>query len=83
MRSRFDFDFLGKYMLCMIAQGVTFFILTLTLQSKFWRWRRNNSKVDFTRLETNGEEDVDVIKERNRVINSDVGVDVLQVWLKI
>ena len=30
--NRFEFDFTGKYMLCMLGQGVFFFTLTLLIQ---------------------------------------------------
>ncbi len=33
VRSRFAFAFLGKYMLCLLVQGVVFFLLTLAIQA--------------------------------------------------
>jgi ATP-binding cassette subfamily A (ABC1) protein 4 len=38
VRSRFAFAFLGKYMLCLLVQGVVFFLLTLAIQGEFWTW---------------------------------------------
>jgi ATP-binding cassette subfamily A (ABC1) protein 4 len=38
VRSRFAFAFLGKYMLCLLVQGVVFFLLTLAIQAQFWTW---------------------------------------------
>jgi len=81
VRNRFEWDFLGKYMFCLFIQGVLFFGLTLTIQSKFWRISCNNSKVNSLKdqLEDNEDEDEDVKRERSRVLNSDIGADVLQV----
>jgi ATP-binding cassette subfamily A (ABC1) protein 4 len=38
VRSRFAFTFLGKYMLCLLVQGLVFFLLTLAIQAQFWTW---------------------------------------------
>jgi hypothetical protein len=38
VRNRFAFAFLGKYMLCLLVQGVVFFLLTLAIQAQFWTW---------------------------------------------
>ncbi len=37
VRDRFSWDFLGKYMVCMLVQGVVFFLLTLAVQLRLWR----------------------------------------------
>ena len=68
-------------MFCLFIQGVLFFGLTLTIQSKFWRISCNNSKVNSLKdqLEDIEDEDEDVKRERSRVLNSDIGADVLQV----
>jgi len=81
VRSRFDWDFLGKYMCCMFVQGVLFFGVTLAIQSKFWSLSCSNSKVDSEKeqLKDMEDEDEDVKRERNRVLTSEVGSDVLQV----
>ena len=81
VRNRFDWDFLGKYMFCLFIQGVLFFGLTLVIQSKFWRATCNRSKVDTEKnqIGDSEDEDDDVKKERSRVLNSEIGSDVLQV----
>lgn len=81
MRSRFEWDFLGKYMCCLFVQGVIFFSLTLVIQSKFWKLSCSKSKVSAIKdqFEDIEDEDEDVKRERSRVLNSDVGTDVLQV----
>merc|ERR1719499_2741837 len=80
VRNRFEWDFLGKYMCCMFVQGAFFFVLTLIIQSKFWRMTCTNSKVESAKNKDEMEdEDEDVRKERNRVLSSEVGTDVLQV----
>jgi len=79
VRSRFDFDFLGKYFFYMFLQGIVFFGFTLLLQSKFWTYwfsRAEGPKEKDNSLEN---EDEDVRNERERVLNGDVGDDVMQV----
>ena len=58
----------------MAIQGFVFFGLTLTIQSKFWRWKGGESKGEEVE-----DEDIDVAAEKTRVLNSEVGDDVLQV----
>ena len=42
--NRFEFDFTGKYMLCMLAQGTLSFLITLLIQYKvFLRIQRSIS----------------------------------------
>ena len=79
VRSRFDFDFLGKYFFYMFLQGIVFFSFTLLLQSKFWTYwfpRAEGPKENDNSLEN---EDEDVRNERERVLNGEVGEDVMQV----
>ena len=68
-------------MLCLFVQGVVFFGLTLAIQSKFWSLSCSKYKVDSMKdkLEDIEDEDEDVKRERSRVLNSEVGTDVLQV----
>merc|ERR1719461_696185 len=80
VRSRFDWDFLGKYMFCLFVQGILFFGLTLLIQSKFWRLSCGKASVDAEKeLMNDDEEDEDVQRERLRVLKSEIGTDVLQV----
>ena len=77
VRSRFDFDFLGKYFFWMFLQGVVFFSFTLLLQSKFWTYWF--SKAGGPKGDEQEDEDEDVKQERERVILGGVGDDVMQV----
>jgi len=79
VRNRFQWDFLGKYMFCLFIQGVLFFGVTLMIQSKFWRATCRMSKEDSEQDGSDDVEDEDVKKERSRVLNSEIGTDVLQV----
>ena len=78
VRSRFEFDFLGKYFFWMFIHGVVFFSFTLLLQSKFWnRWytrARGPKEKDALR-----EEDEDVKVERERIESGEMEDDALQV----
>ena len=74
VRNRFSWDFLGKYMVCMLVQGVVFFLLTLAIQLRVWtklpnclKWRRKKGK-DKEDKDEEDEEDADVGRERERVL---------------
>ena len=75
-----EWDFLGKYMFCMLVQGTLFFLFTIGLQTKFWKrfLSAKTLQVDADDGEGEEEEDVDVLTERERVLNSEPGDDVLQ-----
>ena len=49
------------------------------IQSKFWRATCRMSKEDSEQDGSDDVEDEDVKKERSRVLNSEIGTDVLQV----
>ena len=66
-------------MFCLFIQGVLFFGVTLMIQSKFWRATCRMSKEDSEQDGSDDVEDEDVKKERSRVLNSEIGTDVLQV----
>ena len=80
VRNRLEWDFLGKYMFCMLLQGSLFFLLTLGLQTKFWKrfLTARTLQVEGDDDDGDSEEDVDVLTERERVLNSEAGDDVLQ-----
>ena len=80
VRNRLEWDFLGKYMFWMFLQGSLFFLLTLGVQTKFWRrfLSAKTLQVDGGEGDGDSEEDVDVLAERERVLNSEAGGDVLQ-----
>ena len=80
VRNRLEWDFLGKYMLAMTIQGSLFFLFTLGVQTKFWRrlLSAKTLQVDVGESDGDSEEDVDVLAERERVLNSEAGDDVLQ-----
>ena len=80
VRNRLEWDFLGKYMFCMLLQGSLFFLFTLGVQTKFWRrfLSAKTLQVDVGDGDGDSEEDVDVLAERERVLNSEAGDDVLQ-----
>ena len=75
-----EWDFLGKYMFCMLLQGSLFFLFTLGVQTKFWKrfLSAKTLQVEAGEEEEDSEEDVDVLAERERVLNSETGGDVLQ-----
>ena len=79
VRSRFDFDFLGKYFFYMFLQGIVFFGFTLLLQSKFWTYWFSRAEGPKEKENSQEIEDEDVKNERERVLNGDVGEDVMQV----
>ncbi|XP_023327394.1 ATP-binding cassette sub-family A member 2 [Eurytemora carolleeae] len=78
VRSRFEFDFLGKYFLWMFVQGIVFFLATLAIQSEFWTWRLKKDETETKVPEEIEDLDEDVEKERSRILNSQGGSDVLQ-----
>ena len=79
VRSRFDFDFLGKYFFYMFLQGIVFFGFTLLLQSKFWTYWFSRAEGPKEKDDSLENEDEDVRNERERVLNGEVGEDVMQV----
>ena len=67
-------------MVCMIIQGVIFFILTLMIQYKFWTWRPKCLRSDFDMSELEDYEmDEDVAREKDRVLNKENPNDVLSI----
>ena len=81
VRNRLDWDFLGKYMFCMLLQGSIFFIATLLIEYRVWTIvlaMRKKYYVDGDLDDDGNELDEDVVAERNRVY-SDSNSDVLQV----
>ena len=81
VRNRLDWDFLGKYMFCMLLQGSIFFIATLLIEYRVWTVvlaMRKKYYVDGDLDDDGNELDEDVVEERNRVY-SDSNSDVLQV----
>ena len=80
VRNRLEWDFLGKYMFCMLLQGSLFFLFTIGVQTKFWKrfLTARTLQVDPDDGDGDSEEDVDVLTERERVLNSEAGDDVLQ-----
>ena len=70
MRNRFAWDFLGKYFLSMTLQAVAFFLMTLAIEFKAWKWRPDCLKGDLEAPEAGNDddaEDEDVRRERERV----------------
>ena len=81
VRNRLDWDFLGKYMFCMLLQGSIFFIATLLIEYRVWTVvlaMRKKYYIDGDLDDDGNELDEDVVEERNRVY-SDSNSDVLQV----
>uniref|UniRef100_A0A8C4IP07 ATP-binding cassette, sub-family A (ABC1), member 7 n=1 Tax=Dicentrarchus labrax TaxID=13489 RepID=A0A8C4IP07_DICLA len=68
-----QWDFVGKNLFAMAAEGVIFFIFTILLQYKFFiRFR-------YAEMPPLGPEDEDVARERERVINGKAQSDILTV----
>ena len=67
-------------MLAMTIQGSLFFLFTIGLQTKFWKRFLSAKTLQVYAEDGDGdsEEDVDVLTERERVLNSEAGDDVLQ-----
>uniref|UniRef100_A0A674NQK1 P-type phospholipid transporter n=1 Tax=Takifugu rubripes TaxID=31033 RepID=A0A674NQK1_TAKRU len=66
-----QWDFVGKNLFAMAAEGVIFFIFTILLQYKFFIRFRS------TLLPPLGPEDEDVTRERQRVLNGNAQSDIL------
>uniref|UniRef100_A0A671VMG5 P-type phospholipid transporter n=1 Tax=Sparus aurata TaxID=8175 RepID=A0A671VMG5_SPAAU len=64
-----QWDFVGKNLFAMAAEGVIFFIFTILLQYKFF--------IRFRYMPPLGPEDEDVARERERVINGKAQSDIL------
>ena len=81
-RDRYDWDFLGKYMACMVLQGFVFAFLTLGIQYRFWTCAANcltgKYRTDVGAEPDDGE-DEDVLRERERVMLKNNPNDVLAV----
>uniref|UniRef100_A0A8C4IQ13 ATP-binding cassette, sub-family A (ABC1), member 7 n=1 Tax=Dicentrarchus labrax TaxID=13489 RepID=A0A8C4IQ13_DICLA len=72
-----QWDFVGKNLFAMAAEGVIFFIFTILLQYKFFiRFRPWWVEAEMPPL---GPEDEDVARERERVINGKAQSDILTV----
>lgn len=73
--NRFEFDFLGKYMLCMFIQGLVFFIITLLIEFKvFSRIYLKLMELLYGAQDLDGnheDQDKDVKRERERVLSND------------
>ena len=67
-------------MFCMLVQGSLFFLFTIGVQTKFWKrfLSARTLQVEAEDDVEDSEEDVDVLTERERVLNSEAGDDVLQ-----
>ena len=82
VRNRLEWDFLGKYMFCMLLQGSLLFLLTVGVQTKFWKRCLSAKTLQVDADDGDGdedsEEDEDVLAERERVLNGEDGDDVLQ-----
>lgn len=67
-------------MFCMLVQGSLFFLFTIGVQTKFWKrfLSARTLQVEAEDDVEDSEEDVDVLTERERVLNSQAGDDVLQ-----
>ncbi|KAK7490493.1 hypothetical protein BaRGS_00018279 [Batillaria attramentaria] len=71
-----EWDIVGRNLVFMLAQGVLFFFLNLLMEYNCfckWRWR-----VSGAMLRAQVEEDVDVIRERERVLSGTADSDILQ-----
>ena len=83
--NRFEFDFVGKYMLCMLAQGVISFILTLMIQYRvFYMIQRGVIRLILGPESTKSSndpnlDDEDVKHEKERILNKTDLPDVLVV----
>ena len=85
--NRFEFDFCGKYMLCMLVQGIIFFTITLLIQYRVFlriqqmAFRLIFGKVKLDSMCDQSKEDIDVKHEKERILNNDQRKvqDVLQV----
>ncbi|XP_068596125.1 phospholipid-transporting ATPase ABCA1-like [Brachionichthys hirsutus] len=75
-RSPLEWDMVGKNLFAMAVEGVVFFIITVLIQYRFFIKPRSVSKL--TKLEALGEEDEDVARERQRILQGLRHGDILE-----
>ncbi|XP_068181973.1 phospholipid-transporting ATPase ABCA1b [Antennarius striatus] len=75
-RSPLEWDMVGKNLFAMALEGVVFFIITVLIQYRFFIKPRSVSKL--TKLGALGEEDEDVARERQRIIQGLGHGDILE-----
>uniref|UniRef100_A0A3B4Y390 P-type phospholipid transporter n=1 Tax=Seriola lalandi dorsalis TaxID=1841481 RepID=A0A3B4Y390_SERLL len=75
-RSPLEWDMVGKNLFAMAVEGVVFFIITVLIQYRFCIKPRAVSKL--TKLGALGEEDEDVARERQRIVNGLGHGDILE-----
>ncbi|XP_024139098.1 phospholipid-transporting ATPase ABCA1 isoform X1 [Oryzias melastigma] len=75
-RSPLEWDMVGKNLFAMAVEGVVFFIITLLIQYRFCIKPRPITKL--TKMGTLGEEDEDVARERQRIVQGLGQGDILE-----
>nr|XP_055034932.1 phospholipid-transporting ATPase ABCA1b [Misgurnus anguillicaudatus] len=73
-RSPLEWDMVGKNLFAMAVEGVVFFTITVLIQYRFFCKPRSFS----TKLSPIGEEDEDVARERQRIVNGAGQGDILE-----
>ncbi|XP_036407591.1 phospholipid-transporting ATPase ABCA1-like [Megalops cyprinoides] len=74
LRSPLDWDMVGKNLFAMAVEGVVFFCITVLLQYRFCV----KAKAPSAKLKPIGEEDEDVARERQRILNGGGQTDILE-----
>ncbi|XP_014662041.1 PREDICTED: LOW QUALITY PROTEIN: ATP-binding cassette sub-family A member 1-like [Priapulus caudatus] len=72
-RNPFEWDFLGRNVAAMVGLGTLFFLFTICCEYRFW-WKQKPVEIDAAMLDG---EDVDVSRERSRVLNGQASDDAL------
>ncbi|XP_056624973.1 phospholipid-transporting ATPase ABCA1b [Triplophysa dalaica] len=73
-RSPLEWDMVGKNLFAMAVEGVVFFVLTVLIQYRFFFKPKSFS----AKLSPIGEEDEDVARERQRIVNGNGQGDILE-----